>query len=149
LQAALFSAIVTSFLLYASSGLSPDNANITNVILTDILKQLSSNTTGILTIPPLSQEFVPDPHDILVIALMYARLACCLIAAGGALLAKLWMIEYQRVVSVVDEPGGAHYQALNRQKIYGGLRAWRFGPILASLPILLLMSLTLFYLALQ
>jgi hypothetical protein len=80
---------------------------------------------------------------------MYASLASCIIAAGGALLAKLWLIEYQRTVGDISDAEGAHYQALNRQRAYGGLRAWRFGPVLALFPVLLLLSLILFYLALQ
>jgi hypothetical protein len=144
----LLSAIVTSFLLDASSALEPDTPGITNEILIAIFQKLDSNNTGPL--PDISQQdFVPDPHDILVVSLMYASLASSLVASAGALLAKLWMIEYQRVVAIADEPMGARDQALNRQIVYGGLRTWRFGPILALLPILLLISLTLFYLALQ
>jgi hypothetical protein len=147
-RADLLSAIVTSFLLYTSSALEPDTPSITNEILVAILQKLDSNKTGPL--PDISQQdFVPDRHDILVISLMSASLATSLIASGGALLAKLWMIEYQKVVAIIDEPMGARDQALNRQRIYGGLTTWHFGPILALLPILLLVSLTLFYMALQ
>ena len=124
----------------------------TNEILVNILMQLSSNknNTGPIQTPDIDQQnFAPDRHDILVIALMYSSLALCLFAAGGALLAKLWLIEYHRAVKVVDESLSAHDRAINRQKIYGGLKKWGFGAIMASLPIILLISLVIFYLALQ
>jgi hypothetical protein len=155
----LFSAIVTSFLLDTSSRLERDTAtttndilNTTNTVLVAISRQLSSFNNGTFTaqdLPNLSTplpEFVPTKNDIIVIALLYASLAGCIISSAGALIAKLWLIDYRKVVG---QPGTAYDRALRRQRAYTGLKAWRFSQVISALPTLVLISVILFYVALQ
>lgn len=157
LQSALFSAVVTSFLVDASKGLQRDTVsttneilNTTNTILVAISRQLSSFNNGTFTsqdLPILSTQppFVPDKQDVIVISLLYASLAGCIISSAGALIAKLWLIDYRKVVG---EPGTAYDRALRRQRAYSGLKAWHFGTVIAALPTLVLLSVILFYAAL-
>jgi hypothetical protein len=158
LQSALFSAVVTSFLIEASKGLqrdpvgtTNDTLNTTNTILVVISRQLSSFNSGTFAAPDLpilsSQlpPFIPKKQDIVVISLLYASLASCIISSAAALIAKLWLIDYRQVVG---EPGAAYDRALRRQRAYSGLKAWRLGTVIAALPTLLLISVILFYAAL-
>ncbi|EIM86585.1 uncharacterized protein STEHIDRAFT_57139 [Stereum hirsutum FP-91666 SS1] len=62
---ALFSAVVTSFLVQASTGLSQDPSDRTNELLsnlTEIIIQLSANTSALHISPPT--QFDPDPRIV-------------------------------------------------------------------------------------
>ena len=120
-------------------------------MLMAISRQLSSFNNGTYTAQDLPipstqlPPFIPEKQDIAVISLLYASLAGCIISAAGALIAKLWLIDYRKVVG---GPGTAYDRAIRRQRAYSGLIAWRLGTVIAVLPTLVLMSVILFYVAL-
>ncbi len=146
---------MTAFLIETSKQLDRDPLNTTNELLVAISKQLryiSDNTN--LSIPAVASlpttRFIPDDDGdqvFLVNALMFACLACCVIAAAGALLAKIWLIEYR---SQIDAPiGGAYFRATMHQRSVHGLQEWHFSAIMEALPIIGLLALLIFYFALQ
>lgn len=83
--------------------------SVNNKILILILQQLASSNNDTSAIPDATmlpqQPFVADRGVILINTLLFASLACCIIASAGALLAKLWLIEYRKDVC---KPGDAY-----------------------------------------
>ena len=58
-----------------------------------------------------------------------------------AMAAKLWLIEYIRWVR---EAGSSYRLAMRRQKAFGGMRAWKLHRTIDSLPIWVLIAVSLF-----
>ncbi|KAF8696565.1 Peptidase family S41, partial [Rhizoctonia solani] len=141
LDAALFSAILTAFLIEAKNMLQQDPADSTNALLLIIAQNQVNGVAGLSSIdePPFSASYAA----LWINGLWFAALGLSLSAALVAMLSKEWLTAY-----TASRPRPAHTHALLRQARFDGLNSWWALHIIALLPTLLHLSLLLFALGL-
>ncbi|KAI0946259.1 hypothetical protein AcV7_010283 [Taiwanofungus camphoratus] len=144
--AALFSGVVTAFIIQTYQLLQPDSASITALILAQVSAQLSSfrTSSGFLnsTYSPISvpSTFQPPQSAVRVNALLYASLICSLSAAFMVILVKQWLNQYTDQLS---DP--SREAARLRQFRHDGLLKWKVPGIISLLPFILQVALALFF----
>lgn len=117
--------------------LQDDPQSMTTAILLHISTQLANNTT-----PPFDADVFEVPrYAIIVNALLFSSLCCSLVAALAAVLALQWVNEYDARIDTVD----AKKRALIRHFRFLGVETWKMGEIIAVLPLLLHVSVFLFF----
>ncbi|KAG8957108.1 hypothetical protein FRC03_010526 [Tulasnella sp. 419] len=136
--AALFSAINTAFIIESYKGLQPDSSEITNALLRLLL--LHRNDDVAFSEADLGSLSSPAPV-VPVNVLFFSSLTSSLIAAFGAVTAKQWLNEYANAGHMLPR----HKQGQRRQAKYDGLTSWHFWFVMELLPILLQLSLLLFF----
>ncbi|KAJ3709975.1 hypothetical protein C8R42DRAFT_567463, partial [Lentinula raphanica] len=147
--AALFSAVVTSFVIVTISSLQPDYGKITAILLieqVDLLRA-AGNMTTINSIPksPVDlQNGSPEINDIWINGLFFASLALSLATALLSVLVKQWLQAYETITS-----GNAKEKTMIRHFRYRGLIKWRVPQIIGILPLILHISLALFLIGLS
>ncbi|KZO93091.1 hypothetical protein CALVIDRAFT_519372, partial [Calocera viscosa TUFC12733] len=135
--AALFSAIVTAFLMESLQLLQRDTAGATLAALTTVSAQLSALGTAASSMP-VSYEpgpFVIQTNALYINALWIFSLCISLSASVLAMLVKQWLRVYD-----TDWPSMPHDRANYRQFRYNGLVKWQIPGIANSLPLLLQVS---------
>ena len=138
LQAGLFSAVCSAFVIEIYQKLQLDPNDQSAALLRAIL--LTLNNSAIPgespTVPPIQQ--VPPSEIVTVTGLLYASLLMSLLAAFVAMLGKQWLVRYRRHAggSMIERCG-------DRQRKYDGLQKWPFRFFIDSLPVMLQVSLLL------
>lgn len=89
-----------------------------------------------LVSPP---AFQPQSADVVVATLWYASLVCALIAASLGMLVKQWLQHY-----MTEDHSSPRERSRIRQLRFSGLCAWQVPAIVAFLPLLIRIALTLF-----
>ncbi|KAG8787231.1 hypothetical protein FRC12_015787 [Ceratobasidium sp. 428] len=143
LFAALFSAILTAFVLESVKQLGPDKVDQTVEILRQISSVLQSDRaqtplTG-RSDPSTDAEFRPTRNAVWVNCLWFLSLSLSVAVSLAAMLAKQWCYYY-----LSGRSGDNITQAEERQKRYGGLAKWRMQGVLEHLPMLMHIALALF-----
>ncbi|KAI0729093.1 hypothetical protein BC629DRAFT_1302806, partial [Irpex lacteus] len=147
--AGLFSAVLSAFVVAAYPSLQPDRMDTVVYTLQVIAAQTAGYhlignaiTSSPAPLPPLP-AFKPASNDIRVNILWFASLVISLITASFAMLVKQWLREFL----AVDVPSP---QARLRIRHFREpqLRKWMVFEIAASLPLLLQLSLGLFFVGL-
>ena len=138
LQAALFSAIVTTFLIRALDDLDQNYQQQTALLLHQLLNGRDPSLADISdpTIP-----YQPTGLAIAVNCLWFASLSASLGASFGAMICKEWLTEYN---------GGANpvvdlLRACQRQARFRAFQRWKAHALVALLPPLLHLSVILFF----
>ncbi|KAI0651359.1 hypothetical protein C8Q79DRAFT_1004656 [Trametes meyenii] len=136
--AALFSAVVTAFIIEAYKSLQPDP----QMLMVNLLAQISAQING--TSPPSwvdadAASFKPTLSDILLVSLFFASLLCSLLAAGMGILFKEWVREH-----TLDLPAEPRALARAREHRHQGLEEWGVGAIACGMAILLQLSVAFF-----
>ena len=138
MQAALFSAIVTAFLIRALDDLEPNYQQQSALLLHQLLNGRDPNLADISdpTIP-----YKPTGFAIAVNCLWFASLSASLGASFGAMICKEWLTEYN---------GGANpvvdlLRACQRQIRFRAFQRWNVHALIALLPPLLHSSVLLFF----
>jgi hypothetical protein len=117
--------------------LEEDPAETTRDILYTISQQLANNS-----IPPFPQITYETPQYAVVLnGLFFTSLSCSLIAALLAVLALQWVANYDMGLNT----SSARKRALQRHTRWTGIEKWKMGEIIASLPLLIFVSLFLFF----
>ncbi|KAK0449020.1 uncharacterized protein EV420DRAFT_1312871 [Desarmillaria tabescens] len=134
--AGLFSAVLSAFVIQTAQNLQPDYTALVGY------QRATSNVSSI----PLSPfyptiSFAPSLADIWVNSLWFISLALSLTTALVAVLTKQWLHQYISVVSDISPRGRGRI----RQYRYMGLEKWQVPMIIGLLPILLHVSLGLFF----
>ncbi|KAH7876101.1 uncharacterized protein C8R40DRAFT_1145916, partial [Lentinula edodes] len=147
--AALFSGVVTSFVIATISALQPDYSQITAVLLVEQVQILraAGNTTAINAIPKSSvdlQNASVATDDLWINGLFLASLSLALVTALLSVLVKQWLQAYSSILA-----GSAQQKALIRQFRYNGLVKWKVPEIVGILPLILHTSLALFLIGLS
>ncbi|TFY54950.1 hypothetical protein EVJ58_g8557 [Rhodofomes roseus] len=145
LFAALFSAVVSALVSTTYPLLSPDSGDQSVRLLQEILLALQSNgSTGNITtgaIPsPNARAFAPQPYAVRVNAVWFASLVVSVSVSFLAILAKQWLFDISERLDPSPETCGRQHQYR-----FHNIRTWRLTAILASLPVLLHISLLLFF----
>ncbi|KAF8881621.1 hypothetical protein BD779DRAFT_1004715 [Infundibulicybe gibba] len=97
---------------------------------------------GTAPLPP--QTFVPTARSVRVNGCFFISLAFSLMSAAGAMVSKVWCIQYARRPVL----GSPHKQALRRQWHYNGIHKFRYQDVLDCLPVLLYTSIIVFMIGL-
>ncbi|QRW11507.1 hypothetical protein RhiLY_10506 [Ceratobasidium sp. AG-Ba] len=139
LFAALFSAILTTFLVESKNLLQADPADTSVALLLMIAQNQGVNNAPSVEIPP----FTPSRSALWINGLWFAALGLSLAAALITMLSKEWLTAY-----TASRPRPAHSHALIRQARLDGLDNWWALHIIALLPTLLHLALLLFALGL-
>lgn len=155
-EAGLFSAVVTAFGVEAYKWLLPDTSAATQQILLHISMQLSqlpsllqacNHDAANCTLPLVSQvafmQFSTPDSAVWINSLWYASLVCSLISASLGILIKQWLKQY-----IAEDYSVARQSTRIREHRFQGLRHWSIPHIIAFLPLLLRISLTLFLIGL-
>jgi hypothetical protein len=141
LQAGLFAAFLSAFLIFTMTKLQPDNTEISKNILLQISLQLSNSSLPAFVEPPFSV-----PSDMAAVnVLLFASLAVILMDAYLAMLTKTWLRDFDRAwrsSNVLEERARAREMRLQ------GLERWKLAEVIAFLPLLTQASLVLFGIAL-
>ncbi|KAG6879492.1 hypothetical protein C0992_002102 [Termitomyces sp. T32_za158] len=146
--AALFSAVVTTFVAQTSQVLQPDNSQIMLSLLieTNQLLRAAGNQTSINAVPAASlnpESRTYNSIDVWVNGLFFTSLALSLSTALLSVLAKQWIQAYTANVA-----GSAKTRALTRHFRFEGLVKWKLGDIIESLPLILHCSVAVFLIGL-
>ena len=138
LQAGLFSAVSSAFIIDVHSNLQPDPNEQSAAILQAIL--LALNQPAIPgetpTVPPVQED--PASEIVTATCLMYASLLISLLAAFIAMLGKQWLNRYLR-----HSGGSVIERCRDRQRKRDGLKKWPLHPLIESLPLMLQAALLL------
>ncbi|KAK1219673.1 hypothetical protein PQX77_017624 [Marasmius sp. AFHP31] len=132
--AGLFSAVVTAFTIESYQWLQEASEDTTVALL----KQISQQMNG--TSVPESDTFAVSSSDVAINVLWFLSLIIALVDALFALLCKQWLREHRRHTHTRTPSEALALRWLRHQS----LEKWRVPAILASLPILLELSLFLF-----
>lgn len=148
IQAGLFSAVVTTFLVQVSEILQPDYTQISSSILYELLVvQRAIGNGSAISLTPLapspSADFTPSTAITWVNGLWYASLTLSLITALVAALAKQWLHQYLAMTT-----GTPRDRSLIRQYRYDGFERWHVEAIIAMLPVTLHTAVSLFFIGL-
>ncbi|KAH8834512.1 hypothetical protein DL96DRAFT_1522261 [Flagelloscypha sp. PMI_526] len=143
--AALFSAVITTFVVQTAQALPTDQAAVTNHLLVDIaaLIRTNGNATALAALPLTS--FGPDAStfkttDIWINGLFFPSLSLSLATALLSVLAKQWLQAYTTVISRSAKEIG-----LIRHLRFRGLQKWKMHEIIGALPLILHASLALLF----
>ncbi|KAK1229110.1 hypothetical protein PQX77_007842 [Marasmius sp. AFHP31] len=144
--AGLFSAAVTAFIIESYRQLQEDPSEASLRVLEQISNQLSilNNNSSSYLSPGIStkpQPFIPTSSAIRINTCWFLSLTLSLSTALFAILSKQWLQEYRR-----DAPTASHKDSLGlRHMRFEGFHKWGVPIILSLLPILLQISLVLFF----
>ncbi|PVF99314.1 hypothetical protein CPB86DRAFT_703662, partial [Serendipita vermifera] len=134
---ALFSAILTAFIISSLPIMEEDKQEITRDILLVISRQL--HNTSIPAYDPV--QFKAPQWAVRVNIIFFTSLGCNLFAALSSVLALQWVRDYDIGLSGITDP---RERALRRHFRFQGVRAWLMPEIISMLPTLLHISLLLF-----
>ncbi|KAL1731496.1 hypothetical protein EV714DRAFT_283421 [Schizophyllum commune] len=138
--AALFSAVVTAFVVQTTQSLQPNYGRITSTLLLELIALQRARSPNDVPSAEISLDNANRSHrDIAVNALFYASLTLSLSTTLVAVLLKQWLMEYSKA-----PPGSPRDRALIRQLRYNALNAWKVPDIVDIIPVLLHVSLALF-----
>jgi len=139
LQAGLFSAVTTAFIIESYKWLRPDPAEVTVQLLSQITEQLGGSFNQTASQIRGMTNFRPNIWDVAINTLWCSSLVCSLIAALLCILAKQWIREYMRSI-----PISFREDISLRQFRYDGLKNWGVKGVITFLPILLEVALASF-----
>ncbi|KAI0792719.1 hypothetical protein C8Q75DRAFT_731327 [Abortiporus biennis] len=147
--AGLFSAVITAFNVESYKTLQEDSGDTSARILLQISQQLSSfsatgSTVNSTSPPAASTPFQPSTASIQINILWFASLICSLVTASLSILVKQWLREYMSHGSLSPR---AYVRV--RHFRYKGLLVFRVFEIASLLPMLLQISLLLFFIGLR
>jgi len=137
-QDGLFAAVISAFLISTIPRLQANSTDIALDVLIHISRQLGNST-----IPAYTQtEFTLTQNAFCVNALLSVSLICIVVDAIVAMLIKMWLRELGRELR---QHTVADLRAKERERRMQGLKRWKLDRVLPLLPLLLLVSIVLFF----
>ncbi|KAH9832087.1 uncharacterized protein C8Q71DRAFT_281135 [Rhodofomes roseus] len=146
LFATLFSAVITAFVVLSYPSLRPDPGLTTVNLLQQVVASLNANQTlqsvqaSASLVSDSSTTFVPEAYAIRVNTFWFASLVVSVSVAFLTILARQWLASLDGDLHPSAEGRGRQFQYR-----YDNTRAWSLGSALECLPLLLHMSLLLFF----
>jgi len=121
----------------------PQEASLSLLVELVALQRVIANGSSVNDIPSSQSSitpFVPSSSDVWLNSLWFVSLTLSLLTAFLGVLAKQWLGQYKAVTS-----GDARSRALVRQARYVGLHDWKVPELIGVLPVILHLSLGLFF----
>jgi hypothetical protein len=137
LQAGLFSAVLTAFVVESYQSLQEDYTKTSPDLLRQISQQLANSS---LPAAPNSSQFQVQRSDVRVNVCWFVSLLLSLVVALFGIFLKQWMRSYIKWTDVTPDQEAV----VVRQFRYRSLETWRLAAILALLPTLLQLSVIIF-----
>jgi hypothetical protein len=137
-QAGLFSAVASAFIIEVNSELKPDPNDETVALLRVLIYKIDNTTFGD-DAPTIPQWTGPPRTIVHVQAILFASLAASLFSAFLAMLGKQWLNRY----ASIDMRGPAIERSQNRQRKLDGIITWYFDYVMEALPLMLQVALLL------
>ncbi|CCA74905.1 hypothetical protein PIIN_08875 [Serendipita indica DSM 11827] len=137
---ALFTAVLTAFIIESIKLLQEDTGETTRDILLTVSRQLANTSTPAFE----HDEFTQETWAVRVNYYFFTSISCSLVAALGAVLALQWIGSYDfgLIKSSVKS------RAIQRQLRYNGIEKWRLAQLISALPLLIYISVFLFFVGL-
>ncbi|KAG8730814.1 hypothetical protein FRC12_020063 [Ceratobasidium sp. 428] len=134
LQAALFSAVSTAFLIESLGDLKPDPAESSAKTLLLMSQTLAAIANGQTVTPPGADAlddppFSPSKTAVVVNLLWLLSLSLSIAVSLVAMLAKEWCYKFMS-----SRVGPAYEQARRRQLKWNGMQRWKMKEVLTYLP---------------
>ncbi|THU93172.1 hypothetical protein K435DRAFT_588936, partial [Dendrothele bispora CBS 962.96] len=148
--AALFSAVITTFVVQTSTNLQPDWGEVTANLLVELIlvQRAGFNGTSVNSIPPSQltpfSTFTPRPLDVAVNALWFFSLALSLSIALAAIVCKQWIHQY----TIMPSTGSLMERVQIHHFCFMGLKNWHVAGIIGLLPTFVHLSLGIFFVGL-
>ncbi|KAJ7160708.1 hypothetical protein C8R46DRAFT_1194209 [Mycena filopes] len=140
--AALFSAILTAFIIESYKSLNPDSGDVTVELLGQISQQLAAAANGtVFHIPPRS-HFAPPASSIVCNAFWFISLGLSLACALIATLVQQWARDFLHKTKIQSAPV---MRARTFSYFYYGLKRFGMHRTVEIIPLLLHASLVLFF----
>ncbi|KAJ7147283.1 hypothetical protein C8R46DRAFT_546485 [Mycena filopes] len=140
--AALFSAILTAFIIESYKSLNPDSGDVTVELLGQISQQLSAAANGsTFHIPPRS-HFTPPASSVVCNAFWFISLGLSLACALIATLVQQWARDFLHKTKIQSGPV---IRARTLSYFYYGLKRFGMHRTVEIIPLLLHASLVLFF----
>ncbi|KAK0433022.1 hypothetical protein EV421DRAFT_1449474 [Armillaria borealis] len=146
LLAGLFSAVVTSFVAQTYQSLQVDYVQMSASLLFELVavQRALASGSSVESVPlsPFNPDttFIPAINDVWVNGLWFTSLALSLTTALAAVLVKQWLHHYTSLPS-----GTPRERSHVRQYRYAGFQRWNVPMIAGLLPVLMHVSLALFF----
>ena len=137
LQAGLFSAVASAFIIEVNSDLKPDPNEETAALLRVLIYKIDNTTFN--DVPAIPQWLGPPRTTVQVQAILFASLAASLFSAFLAMLGKQWLNRY----ASADLQGTIIERCRNRQTKLDGIVSWYFENVIELLPVMLQVALLL------
>ncbi|KAI9435114.1 hypothetical protein H4582DRAFT_1817862, partial [Lactarius indigo] len=144
----LFSATVATFIIESYQQLSPDSSDTTNALLIQLSRQLVNISNG----SPLesvaaqfNQPFQPTASAVRVNVLWFLSLVFSLTCALSATLMQQWTRRYRELA---QRRGAPHRRGYVRAYIFDGISKFEMARVVATMPMLLHVSVFLFFVGL-
>ena len=137
LQAGLFSAVTSAFIVQVNSDLRPDPSEETAALLRFLVYKADNTTFN--AAPPIPQWTGPPRATVQVQAILFASLAVSLFSAFLAMLGKQWLNRY----ASADLQPSVIGRCRNRQEKLDGIANWYFETVMELLPVMLQAALLL------
>ncbi|KAH9017271.1 hypothetical protein EDB85DRAFT_678763 [Lactarius pseudohatsudake] len=144
----LFSATVATFIIESYKQLSPDSSNTTNALLIQLSRQLVNISNGSpleSVAAQINQPFEPTASAVRVNVLWFLSLVFSLTCALSATLMQQWARRYQELA---QRRGAPHRRGYVRAYIFDGLSKFEMARAVATMPMLLHVSVFLFFVGL-
>ncbi|KAI0290963.1 hypothetical protein BC826DRAFT_955940 [Russula brevipes] len=145
----LFSAVVSAFIIETYKMLLPDNSDTIVVLLTQLVAQSQPNGGTSSTIPsagPAQAAFKPSAIAIRINILMFLSFFLSLTCALMSTLIQQWAREYLQYSQLSAPP---QKRARVRAYLFQGLTKFQMRKMVESIPVLLHISVFLFFFALS
>ncbi|PBK85999.1 hypothetical protein ARMGADRAFT_890355, partial [Armillaria gallica] len=147
--AGLFSAIMSAFIAQSTGNLQPDYEKLLAFLLFDHINIHLALASGIspdhitTSSTDPTTHFTPNPLDSCVNGLWFSSLTLSLATALFAVLADGWYCHYLSPIA-----GNPQVHACTQHLRYNGLLDWRVSTLIGFLPLMLHLSLFLFFVGL-
>lgn len=144
IQAGLFSAVVTAFVMESYNLLQANPPDYTASVLYALLAS-TGNSTAIASIPtPASSVFSEVPVSARWInGLWFSSLALSLVVSLLCILVKQWLDEYAGRMAASSQHD--RHWARRRALFFGGIEGWQLAGFMSILPLLLHVALFMFF----
>ncbi|KAJ7653974.1 hypothetical protein DFH06DRAFT_520443 [Mycena polygramma] len=140
--AALFSSILTAFIIESYQSLNPDSGDLTVHLLVQISQQLAASANGTaFTVPPPT-TFSPNVSSIICNALWFTSLGFSLACALVATFVQQWSRDFLHKTDMHSAPA---IRARIFSYLYYGLKRFQMHTVVEIIPLLLHGSLILFF----
>ncbi|KAG8751479.1 hypothetical protein FRC14_007830, partial [Serendipita sp. 396] len=140
IYAGLFSAVLTAFIIESIDLLQEDPQEAALAVLIVLSQQLNNSTSPPYTKP----DFTAPKYAVVVNSCFFASLICSLLSALAAVLVLQWIKAYGNKLAIPD----VKKRVMRRHLRYTGFSRWNMVNIVAALPIILLISVSLFFVGL-
>ncbi|KAJ7926920.1 hypothetical protein B0H13DRAFT_1571834, partial [Mycena leptocephala] len=140
--AALFSSILTAFLIESYKSLNPDSGDVTVQLLSQISQQLVASANSSAYIVPPPTLFKPSASSLICNALWFISLGFSLACALIATFVQQWARDFLHKADMCSAP---LIRASIFSYLYYGLKRFQMHTVVEIIPLLLHGSLLLFF----